>query len=156
MAIHVISASARIRAPASTVYRLIADYRDGHGRIIPRPPFVGLEVEEGGFGEGTIIRVRMKVLGSVQSFRARITEPEPGRTLVETNDNGYVTTFTVDPIAEGREARVTISSDLIGRGKVRGAIERLLVGRMLRSTFQKELSLLAIVATSPSPAASED
>lgn len=153
---HVASASARIRAPASVVYRLIADYRNGHDRILPRPPFVDLEVEEGGFGEGTVIRVRMKALGTVQTFRARITEPEPGRTLVETNDTGYVTTFTVDPIEEGREARVTISSDRVGRGRIRAAIEKVLVGRMLRSTFEKELALLAEAAGSGRPAAPGD
>ncbi|NIP83337.1 MAG: hypothetical protein GWM90_30570 [Gemmatimonadetes bacterium] len=152
MAYHEISASARIPASASTVYRLIADYRDGHGRILPRPPFESLEVEKGGYGDGTIIRVRMKVLGRVRTFRAMVTEPEPGRTLVETNDTGYVTTFVVDPVEGGREARVTLASDMRGRGRLRGAIEKLLLGPMLRGTFEKELALLAGAAAGRRPA----
>lgn len=146
MSIREITTSARIQAPPAALYRLIADYDDGHRRIIPRPPFVGLEVEQGGYGEGTVIRVRMRVLGTVRSYRAWITEPVPGRTLVETNDNGYVTTFTVDPLDGGGAARVTIATDLGGRGRVRGALEKVALGRTLRSTFDRELALLADAA----------
>lgn len=73
----VISDSALIPAPADTLYRIIADYHAGHPRIIPRPPFVGLDVVEGGVGDGTVIRVKIRVLGAVQSYHATITEPEP-------------------------------------------------------------------------------
>ncbi len=47
MAQHTISASALVPAPAREVYAIIADYRDGHPKILPRPPFVSLEVEQG-------------------------------------------------------------------------------------------------------------
>jgi len=41
----------------------------------------------------------MRVFGKAQAFRADITEPQPGRMLVETHldFNRAVTTFTVDP-----------------------------------------------------------
>ena len=142
-----ISASALIEAPPHVVYDLIADYRDGHQRIIPKPPFVGLEVEEGGYGEGTAIRVRIRVLGMIQTYRATITEPEPGRSLVETNDTGYVTTFVVEPRHDGKQAHVTISTALGGRSALRAAVERSLLGPMLRSMFVKELALLSAEAT---------
>ena len=138
-----ISASALIDAPPPVVYRLIADYRDGHRRIIPKPPFVGLEVEEGGYGAGTLIRVRIRVLGVVQTYRATVTEPDPGRTLVESNDTGYVTTFTVEPRAGGEQSYVTIATELSGRSGLRAAVEGLLLRRMLRPMFEKELALLA-------------
>ena len=53
----------------------------GHPQILPKPPFVSLEVEKGGIGAGTVIRIAMRVLGRLQTFGAVITEPEPGRVL---------------------------------------------------------------------------
>src|SRR5215813_13655906 len=97
-ATHIITASATIPARRERVYSLIANYRDGHPRILPKQ-FKNLVVEQGGIGAGTVIRFQMSVFGKLQTFRASITEPEPGRTLVETDldTNGAVTTFTVNP-----------------------------------------------------------
>ena len=143
----VLSAAAVIEAVPAVVYGIIADYRDGHRRILPRPPFIDLHVEEGGYGAGTRIRVEMRVLGMKQTYRALISEPEPGRVLVEANDTGSVTTFTVDPVDEGRHAHVTIATQLpAGRG-ARKILERMLLRRMLPPMFAEELRLLAIEAT---------
>ncbi len=140
------SASALIHAPPQALYAIIADYEHGHPRILPRPPFVSLAVEQGGVGAGTIVRVGMRVLGRLQTFRAVITEPEPGRILVETNDNGYVTTFTVEPRADGQQAYVTIATEMTGRAGILGALERWLASRLLRPVYVKELEQLAAVA----------
>ena len=138
------TASAVVPAPPDVVYDLIADYRDGHPRILPRPPFGALTVEEGGVGTGTVIRFTMRAAGQTQTVRARITEPERGRVLAETSlDNGAVTTFTVDPEDDG--TRVTITTEYEQPGP-RGAIERLLVPPMLRKVYVEELRLLAQVA----------
>src|SRR5688500_9099663 len=96
MAAQQVSASALMHAPPQAVYAIIADYHHGHPQILPKPPFVSLAVEQGGTGAGTVIRVHMRVLGQLHMVRAVVTEPEPGRVLVETNDNGSVTTFTVE------------------------------------------------------------
>jgi glucose/arabinose dehydrogenase len=146
MAAHQISASALIQAPPQDLYAIIADYRHGHPQILPKPPFVSLAVEQGGTGSGTVIRVQMRVLGRLQSFRSVVTEPEPGRVLVETNDNGYVTTFTVEPRADGQQAYVTITTEMAGRKGVLGALERRFVTRLLRPVYVKELDQLAAVA----------
>jgi hypothetical protein len=143
-----IAVSALIDAPAEDLYRIIADYRDGHPRILPRPPFVDLQVEQGGTGSGTVIRVEMRVLGRVQTFRSVVSEPEPGRVLVESNDTGYVTTFTVEPRGEGR-AEVTIATELTGRGGPLRAIERWFSFRLLEPVYRRELEQLAEVATAP-------
>jgi hypothetical protein len=109
MAKHDISASKLIPAPARKVYDLIADYRNGHPRILPKPYFVSLHVEEGGYGTGTVIKFQMQLMGRIQSFHSEITEPVPGHILVETDmNNGTVTTFTVDPSSGGQESFVTI------------------------------------------------
>lgn len=147
MATSSISASALIQAPARDVYAIIADYHEGHPQILPKPPFVSLQVEQGGIGAGTVIRVYMRVLGRVQSFRSLITEPEPGQVLVETNDNGYVTTFTVEPRADGAHAYVTIATELNGRSGMFGALERWFVARLLQPVYVRELEQLAALAT---------
>jgi hypothetical protein len=146
MAKHAFSASALIQSPPQRVYGIIADYHAGHPRILPKPPFVSLEIEQGGIGTGTVIRVRMKMLGKLQSFRAVITEPDPGHVLVESNDTGYVTTFTVEPREDGRHSLVTIATEFPERTGVSAALERWLVKKMLLPVFERELKQLEEVA----------
>ena len=108
-------------------------------------------VEQGGIGAGTVIRFQMSVLGKKQTFRASVTEPEPGRVLVETylDGNGAVTTFTVDPGTAPADSRVTISTELPVRRGVAGWIERKVSTLLLRPIYRKELENLARVATGP-------
>ena len=146
MTTHQFSASTLIQAPAQELYAIIADYHHGHPQILPKPPFVSLAVEQGGLGAGTVICVDMRVLGQLQTFRAVVTEPEPGRVLVETNDTGYVTTFTVEPRAGGQQAYVTIATEMNGRAGVLGILERWFVTRLMRPVYVKELAQLAAVA----------
>ena len=124
-------------APAR-VYRVIADYRNGHPRILPGE-FRELTVEQGGIGEGTVIAFAMKVFGRVRRSRAAITEPEPGRVLVETalDGSGVVTTFTVNAVRGGSE--VTIATVLPGTNWIEGKV----AAWFLRGVYRKELALLA-------------
>lgn len=140
---HEISASALITAPADKVYSIIADYRNGHPYILPKPAFESLTVEKGGIGAGTEISCIMKVAGRRQTFYAVITEPEPGRVLVETIPvSGSVTTFTVEPCNDGAQAFVTITTRVTVRGGLLGSIEKFLTTRALQPIFEKELQLL--------------
>ena len=147
---HIVSASATIPARRERVYSLIANYNDGHPRILPRQ-FTSLVVEQGGVGAGTIIRFQMSVFGKKQTFRAAITEPDPGRVLVETDldANGAVTTFTVNTGGAPADSHVTISTELPVRSGVLGKIERTLSTLLLRPLYVKELENLARVATGP-------
>src|SRR5215469_6334030 len=147
---HTISASAIIPARRDRVYSLIANYREGHPRILPRQ-FSGLIVEEGGIGAGTVIRFQMSVFGKKQTLRAAITEPDPGRVLVETylDGNDAVTTFTVNPGTVPADSQVTISTDLPARSGLIGRIERAFSALLLRPIYAKELENLARVATGP-------
>ena len=138
-----ITAAARVSAPPHRVYDMIADYRDGHPRIIPPKYFKSLDVEEGGFGAGTVIRFTMRVLGSERTARARITEPDPGRVLVETElTTGLVTTFTVAP-AGNSATDVTIETRVPSVPGVRGAVERWVMKATLPRIYRDELALLA-------------
>lgn len=147
---HIVSASAVIPARRERVYSLICNYNDGHPRILPKQ-FTSLVVEQGGVGAGTIIRFQMNLFGKKQSFRAAITEPEPGRVLVETDldANGAVTTFTVNPGAAPADSQVTISTELPVRSGFLGKIERTMTTLVLRPIYVKELQNLARVATGP-------
>jgi hypothetical protein len=144
---HTISAAALIPAPAQQVYGIIADYRDGHPHILPKPHFVSLVVEQGGVGAGTVIRFQMRLMGRLQTFRATITEPEPGRVLVETDmQTGAITTFTVEPRADAQQAAVTITTITSVRDGLLGRLEAWLATRLLRPIYVRELAQLADVA----------
>ena len=131
-------------APAR-VYATIADYREGHPRILPKQ-FSGLTVERGGVGAGTVIRFQMRAFGTTRNFRGEVTEPEPGRVLVETyqEPNPSATTFTVNPAGSGCE--VVISTVIPVRNGLLGSIERALIERYLIPIYREELGLLARVA----------
>lgn len=147
---HTVTASAVIPARRERVYSLIANYRDGHPRILPRQ-FSGLVVEQGGIGAGTVIHFQLSILGRTQNFRATITEPEPGRVLVESylEPEGTVTTFIVDNGTAPADSRVTISTEMpVGTGLL-GFLQRKLSTALLQSIYRKELAILARVATGP-------
>lgn len=140
--IHV-AASATIAAPPEVVYAILADYREGHPRILPPQYFRNLTVEQGGRGAGTHIRFDMRVLGRTRTAYGVVTEPEPGRVLVETYpDTGIVTTFIVEPRGEGRHAAVTIASDWEKPG-LAGWFEQKTAPPLLRRIFEEELRYLA-------------
>jgi hypothetical protein len=129
------------------VYTIIADYRDGHPHILPKPHFVCLAVEQGGVGAGTVIRFQMRLMGRIQTFRAAITEPEPGRVLMETDmQTGAVTTFAVESRADAQHAAVTITTTTTVRDGLLGRLEAWLTTRLLRPIYMQELAQLADVA----------
>jgi Polyketide cyclase / dehydrase and lipid transport len=147
---YLVSATARLNAPPRRVYDTIANYHTGHPRILPKR-FRNLTVEKGGVGAGTVIRFQVKVFGRTDTFRAEITEPEPGRVLVEKNILGSdsVTTFIVEPGTEPSEALVTIQTELHVRSGWAGAIERFMTERVLSPMYAEELRLLEAAAGDP-------
>ncbi len=144
----VISASRLIHAPAARVYAILADYREGHPRILPEHRFTNFVVESGGVGAGTVVAFDMRVLGRRQRFRATVSEPEPGAVLVETSDNGAVTTFTVAAEEGGDSCEVTIDTRIDTRRGPLGRLEAWLASRMLLPIYEEELELLGAVAAS--------
>jgi hypothetical protein len=139
-----VSSSATILARPARVYAAIADYRQQHPHIVPPEYFPRLEVLEGGVGAGTRTRVEMRVLGSTRVFEQVVSEPEPGRVLMETNmDGSGVTTFTVDAADGAEAAHVTIATDLVARPGVQGFVERLFISMILPRIYRKELAQLA-------------
>ena len=137
------TASRTIAAPAAEIYQIIADYRTLHPLILPKPYFLSLDVEEGGYGAGTIVNFSMRILGKTQSFRSLITEPEPGRMLLETDLNsGVATRFSVQPLNRENRTQVSIGTELNNRSLIEGYVAKALLQRI----YRQELELLAKLA----------
>jgi uncharacterized protein YndB with AHSA1/START domain len=129
-----------IAAPAAAVYSLLADYREGHPRILP-PAFSDLTVLSGGIGAGTEIRFALQFAGRKQVVEARVAEPEPGHVLSEAyEEKSAVTRFTVDPIENQSQVRIETSWES-SRG-LAGLIERLIAPRLFRKLYTEELDLI--------------
>ncbi len=139
-----ISATALIPAPAKEIYAVLADYLTGHPAILPQGNLYDLQVEAGGYGAGTIIRFCSKVLGSERSFRQIVSEPEPGRVIVEKDIQGPAsTTFTITPEGKGEQAQVSITTRLEIQPGLEGLVTRLLLPPALKRIYEKELRQLA-------------
>ena len=65
------SAERTVPVPAAAVYALLADYRDGHPRILP-PAFSDLTVLRGGTGAGTVIREHCTINRSIHTGKATV------------------------------------------------------------------------------------
>jgi hypothetical protein len=142
-----ITASRRIEALPATIYSLIADYHDGHRRIVPPKAFKWLAVDQGGIGAGTEIRFAMRVLGSMRTARGVVSEPQPGRVLVETYpESGDITTFTVEPTHDAGASSVTITTDLHVADGLSGRLQGFMAERVLRPLYLEELQRLADLA----------
>lgn len=135
-----VAASAIIRAPATRVYGILADYRQHHPRIVPPEYFRKIEVEEGGVGAGTRTQVETRVFGITKRATHIIREPEPGRVLEEVDIDGFsTTTFVVDPADNESSANVSIQTTFAVRSGLLGTLERLLTASVLRRIIAKEL-----------------
>ena len=151
--VYTVEAAARIEAAPERLYGLIADYVGGHPRIVPPQYFRDFVVRRGGYGAGTEVEFSMIAGGRTRRVVAEITEPVPGRVLVETiPSDGVVTTFRVEPAGTG--ADVTIATDLRRKPGLAGTIEKWLASRLLPRIYREELARLADVAReAPAPAA---
>lgn len=135
-----VTAERQIGAPAERVYRYIADFREHHPRWLP-PAFSDFRVERGGVGAGTITTFRVTTSGRSRTFRMEVSEPEPGRVLVESDTNSsLITTFTILP--EGEQSRVRIETTWQGARGIGGLFERLFAPRALRGIYAEELERL--------------
>lgn len=138
-----VTASGPVGAPAQDVYNILAEYGHHHPQILP-DAFKELVVEEGGHGEGTVFSIAMQAFGAQRTGRMRVTEPEPGRVLAESDiggDSGLVTTFTVDPDGDQR-SNVTITTSWQAGPGLKGLADRMFTTRFLRRLYREELRKL--------------
>ena len=144
-----VKAATILDARPEDVYATIADYRHGHPNILPKENFYDLQVEQGGYGAGTIIHFKMKVLGVEQAFYQRVNEPEPGRVLVEQDidsPQNVATTFTITPVENSQKSHVEISTTMNASPGFKGLVERIVVPIINPQVYRKELKQLEAVA----------
>lgn len=135
--------AAEIEAPQDVIYGIFADYRNSHPAILPKPYFSDLSVEQGGVGAGTVVSGAVRVYGTSYPFHLVVSEPEPGRVLVETDtETQQVTKFILEPLASGR-TRVTIASDFPVSAGFAGFMERLVKPGVTRRIYKAELERVA-------------
>lgn len=141
--LHRLSASAVVEAPPERVWEVLTDYHDEHDRILPRPPFGAMEVEEGGRGAGTVFRLEMRAFGSTRTTRGVVTEPEPGRVLLETYpaERG-ATSFTLVPGPRPGTTELTIASEFPARRGIAGVLEGWLLRSFLPGVYRREMAQL--------------
>jgi len=140
----VTSAERSIDAPADQVYGYLADMHQ-HQRFLP-PAFSDFQVEQGGVGAGTVTRFKITAGGRTRSYRMQVSEPVPGRTLVETDTgSSLMTTFNVTP--NGDKSLVSIATSWDGAGGIGGFFERTFAPRAMQRLYLDELDRLNAYAT---------
>jgi len=134
-----VSVERLVDAPAEVVYHCLADYREHHraGEFLP-PVFTDLQVLRGGVGAGTVIQFTTRMAGRTVTRTQEVTEPEPGRVLVESG-SGEGSTFTVEP--RGDRALVRIES-VVRAGGLEGLLLPWFGQRLLRPVLADELERL--------------
>ena len=154
-------AEAIVHARPETVWDILTDYREGHPTIIPPQAFSDFTVESGGKGAGTVIRFTFRYAGVRRQMRQIVSEPEPGRVLVEANTDGLArTTFALSPMDDGRQTHVRITTDQAASSGLAGMAQRLvtpLVAPAMRRLYLEELGRLDALAqhwpkSEPAPA----
>lgn len=141
--IHVES-SRVIHAPAAAIYDLLREYHRGHKEVVPAPYFRNWEVLKGGIGAGTEIRFTVEVYGQQTHYHQIVSEPEPGRVLRESSvSTAQYSEFTLDPVGDGSQTRVTIFSATPASAGLKGLLERWFQPGIARSLYQKELENIA-------------
>lgn len=131
-----------INAPIDVVYGIMTDYEVGHPAILPKQYFKNVRVEKGGRGAGTVITVDVEVYGVKRSFYMQVSEPEPGRVLMEVDEaQGVYTTFSFKPV-NAQQTQVTISSEIRPSKGVQGFFEKLFNPAINRRIYKEELDIL--------------
>jgi hypothetical protein len=133
-----------IGAPPEEIYAFLADYQARHPRILPPEHFIAYAVEEGGQGEGTIVRIRVRAGGRERPYRMRVSEPARGRVLQESDLlSSLVTRYTLVPLDDNRRTLVRVETEWDGAGGVGGFFERTFAPVALRRIYDEELLRLA-------------
>jgi uncharacterized protein YndB with AHSA1/START domain len=139
------SAERTIDAPADAVYGYLADMHQ-HPQFLP-PAFSDFQVVEGGVGAGTVTTFAVTAGGRTRTYRMNVTEPAPGRTLVESDANSsLVTTFNVEP--QDGKSLVRIHTSWDGAGGIGGFFEKTFAPGAMRRLYLDELTRLNAYAVS--------
>ncbi|MGH3318584.1 MAG: SRPBCC family protein [Streptosporangiaceae bacterium] len=133
----------RVPAPPDDVYRLVADYQRRRDYLTDN--FTDYAVEEGGQGAGTRMRYRLHAGRRVRDCRMSVSEPDPGRVIVEEDANSSLRTRWA-VTAQGGRSSVEVEVTWDGAGGVAGFFESMFAPLGLRRIYDQVLDRLARVA----------
>lgn len=138
MKTYAVTAERIIGATQEQVYNVVTDMEE-HRKILPKQ-FESLEVVKGGKGAGTVFRLNMNVMGNRSSLEMTIAEPEPGRIIVERDEQaGITTTWKLTPLEDGRRCLLQLTSEFPSKPGFAGWMERLVTPPVIRSIYRQEL-----------------
>lgn len=131
-----------IPAPPEEVYEALIDFQNVRPSILTNN-FVDYTVEQGGVGEGTVIRYHLQAAGRKRPYRMHVTETSKGEILTERDSHSsLVTMWTLTPLDNG-QTLVRVVSEWEGASGIGGFFERTFAPRGLRGIYDKMLSRLA-------------
>src|SRR5262245_59122565 len=139
----IIAVSSAVPSAAQKIYTVIADYVGHHQQILPRNYFRSVVVEAGGVGAGTVFRADMDVYGNKSSFHMKVSEPQPGRVIQESDLNSdFFTTFTIEPNGAD-QSTVTITSQWERPTGLKSWLESTMRTWVMKRIYREELAQLA-------------
>jgi uncharacterized membrane protein/uncharacterized protein YndB with AHSA1/START domain len=138
-----------ITARPEEVYAALIDYQNKRPYILTSN-FLDYRVEEGGMGEGTVIRYRLQAAGRERPYHMRVAESVKGQMLTERDTNSsLVTTWTLTPVNNGQQTNVRLASEWTGGSGIGGFFERTFAPLGLRRIYADMLSQLAQMVQHP-------
>ncbi|WP_257350664.1 SRPBCC family protein [Pseudalkalibacillus decolorationis] len=148
MKTYCVAASKMIEASPERVYQVISDM-DEHRNFLPKE-FESVVIEKGGIGEGTVFRLNLNVMGKRSTNVMTISEPEPGRVIIEKDAVAGITTiWTISPGQDDKHCDLQLVSEIRKKPGFAGLVERILTPYIFRSIYKRELDQLnAYVKTS--------
>ncbi len=147
---HIFVRSERIiQATPEKIFNILADYAHKHPRILPSN-FQEYHIEQGGWGDGTVVSFRLQAAGRERAYTMRVEETVKGQVLTERDSSSsLVTRWTVLPVDHGRRSKVSVESDWEGSSGVGGFFERTFAPLGLRKIYDEILSVLAQLVQTP-------
>ena len=113
-----------------------------HQRFLP-PAFSDFKISRAASASR---RQQVTAGGRTRSYRMQVSEPAPGRTLVETDTgSSLVTTYDVAP--QGDKSLVGITTSWDGAGGIGGFFERTFAPRAMERLYSEALDRLSAYAT---------
>ena len=138
-----------IEASPGEVFQALSDYETKRPRMLT-PHYLDYVIQQGGRGNGTIIRYRLKAAGRQRPYEMHIEETVKGQILTE-RDKGssLVTRWSVLPVAGGQKSKVSIESDWEGGSGIGGFFERTFAPPGLSRIYKDMLMALALLVQPP-------
>lgn len=130
-----------VSAKPEDVYDLLADYRRRPSLLTRN--FTDCRVEEGGRGAGTRFHYQLHAGRRVRDCDVEVSEPAPGRELVEQDRNSSLRTRWTVESTRGDRSRVQVETTWSGAGGVAGFFERAFAPLGLRRIYDQVLDRVA-------------